>query len=117
MHRLTFPWHDRASLILWISGWIINAATWTGLIIGVARDQSLVPLHYTIYFGIDLTGNWMQILILPLVGTIIALTHSVLAGWQPGQVWQRTWLTLNVVLQILLAGSAVTLVYVSRLQL
>lgn len=38
----------------------------------------LVPLHYNVYFGIDLVGKWYKIFIIPLSGLIIFLINLIL---------------------------------------
>lgn len=38
----------------------------------------LVPLHYNVYFGIDLVGKWYKIFIIPLAGFIIFLINLIL---------------------------------------
>ena len=34
-----------------------------------------MPLHYNIYFGIDLLGPWYQIFLLPILGLIFLLIN------------------------------------------
>lgn len=38
-----------------------------------------IPLHYNVYFGIDLIGAWYQVFIMPALGFIILAINSVLA--------------------------------------
>ena len=38
-----------------------------------------VALHYTIYFGIDLIGEWYYVFLFPLLGIITILVNFILA--------------------------------------
>lgn len=40
-----------------------------------------IPLHYNVYFGIDLIGNWYQLLIIPLFGFLIICLNNILAAF------------------------------------
>lgn len=42
--------------------------------------EDLIPLHYNIYFGVDLIGNKEQVFKLPLIGAIVFLVNYFLAG-------------------------------------
>lgn len=39
----------------------------------------LVPLHYNIYFGIDLVGKWYEIFTIPFVGFFFILIDFILS--------------------------------------
>jgi len=53
-----------------IIGLLVNLVLW--LILGwqVKNFSNLIPLHYNIYFGIDLFGPWYRIFLLPAIGII-----------------------------------------------
>ncbi len=43
------------------------------------QDKIAVPLHYNIYSGIDLFGEWWRIFMIPGIGLIIYLLNLILA--------------------------------------
>lgn len=47
--------------------------------------EGLIPLHYNIYFGVDLIGNKGQILKLPFVGLIVLGVNYFLARFVYGK--------------------------------
>lgn len=40
---------------------------------------SVVPLHYNIYFGVDLVGNWRLVYFLPGFATVVFIVNSIVA--------------------------------------
>lgn len=48
---------------------------WRGLPL---RTQTLVPLHYTIYFGIDLVGPWYGIFTGAVLGLIVLVVNIIM---------------------------------------
>jgi len=64
----------RINLVL--SG-LVNFCLWLGLLL-VSRDfLTAMPLHYNIYFGIDLYGPWYRIFAMPLSGLAIGLVNFI----------------------------------------
>jgi hypothetical protein len=45
------------------------------------KDAISVPLHYNIYFGIDLVGAPRRLFFLPAFGSLVWLLNSCLAYW------------------------------------
>lgn len=43
------------------------------------KSTDFVPLHYTIFFGIDLVASKWNVLVFPLVGFLVAIINSFLA--------------------------------------
>lgn len=41
--------------------------------------RSNIPLHYNVYFSIDLIGNWYQLLIIPFFGLMVLVVNFILA--------------------------------------
>ena len=58
---------------------IINAFIWLWFIFIFRNMNDLIPLHYTIYFGIDLIGEKVKIFILPQVGLFIIIVNNFLS--------------------------------------
>ena len=74
--RLRFlPWYFwLVSLVVLL----INAAQWGVLYWQVPYTESVVFLHYTIYFGVDMTGAWWRLLILPGAGLLLFFVNWVM---------------------------------------
>ena len=55
---------------------LIQIFIWVYLIWSVSPSQERVFLHYNIVFGVDLVGNWWQLLLLPAAGTAVLLLNT-----------------------------------------
>lgn len=61
----------------------INLITWVGLYIVFPPTGDVVVLHYNIYFGVDLLGEWYRLLYIPITGTAVLILNAVFAlYWQ-----------------------------------
>ncbi|MBU0707374.1 hypothetical protein KKG41_03305 [Patescibacteria group bacterium] len=58
---------------------VIDALLWWLLYSNFNNQTEFVPLHYNIYFGIDLYGPWYQILLMPLSGFVFILINAVVS--------------------------------------
>ena len=64
--------NSRIVLALIFSCIFINMVDWLALALFLrASTESMIILHYNVYFGVDLMGNVKQAYFLPLVGLII----------------------------------------------
>jgi hypothetical protein len=79
-------------------------ALWASTAIVAQLGHAFTPLHYTIYFGIDMTGSGNQLYALPAVAAIIFISHFVAAHFVKHPAWRQAWLVLNLLFQILLAA-------------
>ena len=41
-------------------------------------NTPVVPLHYTIYFGVDYAGSFSQIYAVPLMGLVFSFVNTIL---------------------------------------
>jgi len=63
---------NKISLTLSISALIINILSWLYIFINIRPQDEPIFLHYNIYYGVDLIGDWYQIYFyLPLIAIII----------------------------------------------
>jgi len=62
-------------------GLLINIALWVVLILPVREFTELIPLHYNIYFGIDLLGYWYRIFLMPVLGLVVFTVNLFLTAW------------------------------------
>lgn len=63
--------------MLTVASLVCNAATWTLLVWKIPYTQDTVFLHYNVFFGVDLTGSWSQLLWLPGSGLGILFVNSL----------------------------------------
>lgn len=61
-----------------ISG-LLNLIAWLYLGLAIKPRPEVIFLHYTVHFGVDLSGPWSQIFFLPLLGLILILINFVMA--------------------------------------
>ncbi|MDD5083764.1 MAG: hypothetical protein PHT88_02385 [Candidatus Moranbacteria bacterium] len=55
------------------------------LAIFVRSQQSIVILHYNVYFGVDLIGEWGQVFMIPAIVLVFVIINTLLAQWFYGQ--------------------------------
>ncbi|MFA6410360.1 MAG: hypothetical protein WCW26_02175 [Candidatus Buchananbacteria bacterium] len=68
-------WRDRIIKTNLIFSIVANFILWLGLIWQFKNFSESVPLHYNIYYGIDLIGPWYQILVMPGLGLLFILIN------------------------------------------
>ena len=69
-----------SGLVHWvfIGSFILNAVNW-GLIAFFIRPVDFpIILHYNVYFGVDVIGDWWQIYYLPIIGLLILAANTLL---------------------------------------
>ena len=70
-------------IISWliVIGIIANLANWIILAIFIRPVDGSIILHYNVYFGVDIMGNWKQVFIMPSIGLILFLINGFLAAY------------------------------------
>lgn len=67
----------------WLAG--ISAIFWLlsfGVIsYGIGKREAAIVLHYNVYFGIDVLGEWWQAYFIPLAGLGMWMVH-ILLSWR-----------------------------------
>ena len=78
---MKIPSGIKDKLILSLAGGSIvaNGVLWWLLYSKFQNQTEFIPLHYNIYFGIDLYGPWYRILLMPLTGTGVFFINLVLS--------------------------------------
>lgn len=46
-------------------------------ILPIASTTPYIPLHYNVYMGIDESGPWQQVFVLPTIGLVLLLVNTV----------------------------------------
>lgn len=69
------------SVTLWLLALSVfsNVCNWTALLIFIKPVDLPVILHYNVYFGVDMIGNWKETFVSPLLGLFIILINFPLA--------------------------------------
>jgi len=77
----------QSHIIIWllILSSVANAINWVILKIWIQPVDFPIILHYNVYFGVDLIGDYEQIYVLPLIGFILFLINMVLSMYFYGQ--------------------------------
>jgi len=70
---------DKWTAIPLAAGFILNIMLWLFIYTQVNPRDDLIFLHYNIYFGVDLIGEWYWLYFMPLLGIVIFCTNIVLS--------------------------------------
>ena len=95
---------------------LLNIGIWIVLYIYIKPSHDPIYLHYNIYFGIDLIGEWYRIYLIPLTGLVIILVNY-LAGvimYSSKRVLSYLLVIFAVPVNMFLALSAILIVYINR---
>lgn len=76
-HQEYFRNHIVAWLI--IASFIANLASWLTIKIFLKPVDFPIILHYNVYFGVDMVGDWRQTYWLPIIGLALFLVNLFLA--------------------------------------
>jgi hypothetical protein len=71
----------RNKVVLWmvISSVVLNIANWLLLGWFIRPVDYSIILHYNVYFGVDIIGNWKAVFVLPGIGLLLFFINSFLA--------------------------------------
>lgn len=67
--------------ITFVLSLILNILSWLVLYIKLQPFSYLtssgdIPLHFNVYFGIDIYGKWYQVFILPIFGLLVIILNN-----------------------------------------
>jgi len=77
--RKEFFWRDKYNIFFLILAVLINLSSWIYLYIKIKPQTEPIYLHYNIYFGVDLIGQWYQIFFFPLTGLLVCLINTIIS--------------------------------------
>lgn len=68
-------------IVIWliILSAVFNLADWVILKMFIRPIDLPIILHYNVYFGVDIMGNYKEVYILPFIGIILFLTNLFLS--------------------------------------
>ena len=71
----------RNTIVQWlmIATSTVNLANWGALAFFIRKVDFPIILHYNVYFGVDIIGNWWETYFLPAAGTVIFAVNVLLA--------------------------------------
>lgn len=71
----------KSAIVLWliILSLAVNLSEWIILKIFVKPVDFPIILHYNVYFGVDMVGNYKSVFIVPLIGLALFLVNSILS--------------------------------------
>lgn len=64
--------------IVWITlslALFFHLSTWGIIFLNFSPQDTLITLHYTMYFGVDKVGTWKEAFAIPLFGLIVLITN------------------------------------------
>lgn len=72
-------WQDKFNMIVILNSLILNISIWLFLAFRLKPSEYPVPLHFNIYFGIDVIDDWTSAFIIPIIGLIVVILNMVLS--------------------------------------
>jgi hypothetical protein len=72
-------WTDPVIFFSIILAILTNAGLWIALFRTVVPTDSSIILHYNIYFGVDVVGNWKSLFSMPTLAAVLLLLNLVLS--------------------------------------
>lgn len=105
-------------IVLWLLGigLFVNLAIWTALVIFIKPVDFPIILHYNVYFGVDMIGNWKEIFSLPSIGLFLLILNSFLALFfyeKKEKIASYILLIASVMVQINLAIAITSLILIN----
>lgn len=79
--KLAVFFSNKFLLINFLLAAFLNTASWFLLLWRIKPSSEPIPLHYNVYFGLDLIGPWQQAFWVSALGTIFLILNYFLA-WQ-----------------------------------
>jgi len=109
-------WSNKLNLTLVLLSLFFNLTSWILLAVFIKRSEFPVPLHYNIYFGIDLTGPYRNIFNLPSIGLFVVVINFVLGFWfySKDRIISYILLLVSLVVQIFVLIGAVTVIFINQ---
>lgn len=103
LHRRKF-FQDKKNFFAVVGVALLNAGSWALLYFTIHAQEDPIFLHYNIYFGVDLIGQWYRLYLMPLIGLAVAAVDTVLAAalYRRARALSYVLLGITVFLQLLL---------------
>jgi len=71
----------KSHIVVWLIALslVANVANWIILRVFIKPVDFSIILHYNVYFGVDMLGDWKRVFLLPIIGLIIFFINLFLA--------------------------------------
>ncbi|MDP2683984.1 MAG: hypothetical protein Q8P20_02900 [bacterium] len=105
--------NNKYSLTLLIIALLINLASWLYIFLYIKPQSEPIFLHYNIYYGVDLIGNWYQIyLYIPFIALVVYFINAFISYILYRRDIKLTFLIqgINIFLQISILASTYLIV-------
>lgn len=99
----------RALLFTWIAFAALNLLHWVFVIYKNAPSELPIFLHYTTILGVDVTGSWYGLFVMPLSGTVILVINFLLSLLYDDRFSPRLALAVAALCELGLIASSVLL--------
>ncbi len=85
------------------------AAIWFVAVWRFGVSEDFIPLHYTVYFGLDRFGPKYDLFLFPSLGSVILAVNALLARtvFAENRLWQGVFLGLTFMMELTLLVSLV----------
>lgn len=109
-------WRNHLNLGFIIASVAFNGLAWFFLAYFIHPSEFPIPLHYNIYFGIDLIGEYQRVFSLPLIGFLVILINSILAFWfyLKERLISYMLILSALAVQIFVVIGAISLIYINQ---
>jgi hypothetical protein len=108
----------RSQIVIWLLALslVANLADWISLWLFIKPVDFPIILHYNVYFGVDMLGNWKQVFILPLLGLIlftINFCFSLYFYHQKERIASHILLMATLMLQLSLIVASISVIIIN----
>lgn len=77
--QLKVVWlQDKILIVLFLVSLFLNVVLYSWIAWKIKPVADPLVLHYSVYFGIDLIGQWYELYLMPIVGSFILLINFIL---------------------------------------
>lgn len=75
-------------------------------------DFGTIPLHYNLYFGIDVYGKWYSVFALPLMGVLVVLINNFIGYllYNKERLVSQFLIILQLIISLMLLAGAIFII-------
>lgn len=95
---------------------VINIGNWALLLIFIKPVDFSVILHYNVYFGVDVIGDWRKIFFFPALGIFLLILNLLLAFYfykQDEKISAYLLMLVSLFVQLSLTISTATIILIN----
>ena len=116
LQKMHAPLRNKIIGIAILVALFLNLGIWILLYAKIKPSPDPIFLHYNIYFGIDLIGDWYRIYIIPLSGLLIILVNYLVGVimYSSKRILSYLIVIFTIPVNMFLALAAVLLAFINR---